>query len=362
MIAAAGSGPDGARSLLQALLDEPERFEFDAALTILMHAARADRPGDAISFRASNGLGFVSSDIAAVERAGRRFRVTTGLLGLAGPGGVLPRPITDLVNMEHRRRSPALAAFLDLLAERPLANFAMAGIKYRPHRAALAAASRQERTRSETDGLRHVALALTGYAEPRVAERVASGIEPILFYAGLFQAYPRSTERLRAILADWLSFKVEIEQFDGTWLKLPPDQVSTLPAANRPGRFNALGVDAAIGSRSWDIQSRIRLRIGPLSLRDFERLQPEQPLFRRLVGLVRAYLDDETGFAINPILAADAVPGVTLTAGSSSRLGRNAWLPTRAPRERDGIEAVFEADAAVPKARNSGPAKRRSTV
>ncbi|GGF34703.1 type VI secretion system protein [Aliidongia dinghuensis] len=346
--------------MLELLQAEPDRFDFDAAVTIAMQAAGKGRPGEAIRFRASVGLGFVASDVAAVEPAGPRFRLTTGLLGLTGPGGVLPRPVTDLVNTEHRRRSPALAAFLDLLAQRPLANFAMAGIKYRAHRAAQAAAIEPGRTRPEADGLRHMALALTGYGAPHLAQRLATGPEPILFYAGLFAAYPRSTERLGAILADWLEHKVEIEQFDGTWLKLGPDEVSTLPAANRPGRFNALGVNAAIGSRSWDIQCRIRLRIGPLPLDAFEALQPDQPLFQRLAGLIRAYLDDETGFAINPILAADAVPPVTLGAGTARRLGRNAWLPTGAPRERDGVEAVFEADAARPKATKGGQPNGRN--
>jgi type VI secretion system protein ImpH len=126
-----------ARSLLQTLLDEPARFSFDAALAVMMQAAGS---GEAIRFHASTGLGFVAADLAAVERSGAGFRATTGMLGLTGPSGVLPRPYTDIVNAEHRRRAPALAAFLDLLAQRPLAQFAMAGVKYQPHRAAHAAA------------------------------------------------------------------------------------------------------------------------------------------------------------------------------------------------------------------------------
>jgi type VI secretion system protein ImpH len=170
----------------------------------------------------------------------------------------------------------------------------------------------------------------------------------MMFYAGLFSAYPRSASRLGALLSDWLGRPVEVEEFDGTWLELAPHERSTLPARNRAGRFNALGVDAAIGSRSWDLQSRIRLRIGPLSLEQFDALMPDRPLFHRLAGLVRAYLGGETRFAINPILAASEVPKPAARRGSRAGLGWNAWLPTKGARRRDGTEAVFEADGIAP--------------
>jgi type VI secretion system protein ImpH len=336
------------QSLLQTLEDEPDRFDFDAAVSVMMRAAGTGLPGDAIRFHAATGLGFVSADIGAVERIGSRFRMTIGLLGLSGPSGVLPRPFTDLVNTERRQRSPALAGFLDLLAQRPLANFAMAGIKYRAHRAAQAAAIEADAPRPESDGLRHMALALTGYGTPRSASRLPTGTAPLLFYAGLFAAYPRSADRLGAIISDWLGRPVEVEQFDGTWLELAPSERTSLPTAGRAGRFNTLGVDAAIGSRSWDLQSRIRLRIGPLTLEQFDALLPDRPLFHRLAALIRAYLGGETRFAINPILAADAVPPPAIGTGSRTRLGWNAWLPTKPLRRHDGTEAAFEADGMAP--------------
>lgn len=342
-----------ARSLVQTLLEEPARFSFDAALAVMMHAAGSGQAGDAVRFQASTGLGFVAADLAAVERAGSGFRVTTGLLGLTGPSGVLPRPYTDIVNTEQRNHSPALAGFLDLLAQRPLAHFATAGIKYQPHRAAHAAAIGHGAPRPAVDGLRHMVLALTGYGTPHLAPRLAVGTEPLLFYAGLFAGRPRSADRLGAILSDWLGQTVAVEQFAGAWLSLGAEEMSTLPTANRPGRFNALGVDATIGSRSWDVQSRIRLRVGPLTLERFNAMLPDRSLFRRLASLVRAYLDCEVGFSINPVLAAAAVPPLGLQAASPARLGWNAWLPTSAPRRHDAAEAIFETDGITPPEANT---------
>ena len=330
------------KSLLQTLLDEPARFGFDAALAVLMQASGTSHPGDAARFRASSGLGFVAADLAEVERDGTTFQVTTGLLGLTGPSGVLPRPYTDWVNGEQRRHSPALAAFLDLLAQRPIAQFASAGIKYQPHRAAQAAAAGSGR--GITDGLRHILLALTGYGTPHLASRLEVGTDPLLFYAGLFASHPRSADRLGAMVSDWLEQTVVVEQLAGFWLRLGRTEMSALPRAGRAGQFNRLGVDAAVGSRSWDVQSRIRLRIGPLPLARFNALLPGRPLFLRLVSLVGAFLGGEIEFAVNPVLAGDAVPPLALQTGSGIRLGWNSWLPTAAPRRRDGTEAVFDPD------------------
>jgi type VI secretion system protein ImpH len=239
-----------------------------------------------------------------------------------------------------------MGAFFDLLAQRPLAQFAAAGIKYQPHRSAQAAAIGQSSPRPPADGLRQILLALTGYGTLHLAPRLQAGVEPLLFYAGLFAPRVRSADRLRAIVSDWLGQRVAVEQFAGAWLTLTPEAMSALPAANRPGQFNRLGVDAAIGSRSWDMQSRIVLRIGPLTLARFNAMLPDRTLFRRLASLVRAYLDCEIGFAINPVLAAAEMPPLEVSDTSAVRLGWNAWLPTCGPRRNDATEAVFEADDA----------------
>jgi type VI secretion system protein ImpH len=322
------------QSLLQTLLDEPARFGFDAAVTVLTLAAGCG--DDAVRFKAIVGLCYVPAEVARAEREEGSFRVTTGILGLTGPSGVLPRPYTELVNTEQRRRSPGLAAFLDLLAQRPITHFAEAGVKYRPHRAA---------QNGKTDGVRHMALALAGYGTPHLARRLQVGTDPLLYFAGLFAARPRSAEGLAGVVSGWLTLPVEVEQFAGAWLSLGEGEMSALPSGNRPGRFNALGVDAAIGSRSWDVQSSVRLRIGPVSLESFDALLPGGPLFERLASLVRAFLDSEITFAINPILAAAAVPAIVLGAGAAPRLGWNSWLPTQGPRGKDAAEAVFEPSA-----------------
>ncbi len=337
--------------LLERLMREPQRFSFDAAIMVLLHAARQDG-SRVVRFHAPVGLAFPAADVLAVQRGLAGFHVTVSPIGLTGPSGVLPRPYTEMVVSEQRKRSPALGAFLDVLAQRPIGLFAEAGIKYRPHRAAAAALAKagQGPRASSTmdDPVSAVLLALCGYGTPNLLPRLGVEPEPLAHFAGHFATRPRSADRLRVIMSDWLGQTVEIEQFVGRWLPLRDEERTTLPVTLPNGHavpsFNQLGHDAAAGACCWDVQSHIMLRIGPLSLSRFQALLPGGPLLQRLVALVRAFLGFETAFAVNPILARDAVPPLVMTAADGPRLGWDTWLTCSGPRRDDAAEAVFEAD------------------
>jgi type VI secretion system protein ImpH len=224
-----------------------------------------------------------------------------------------------------------------------VAFFARAGVKYRPARVAELAMAQGVSTQ---DPVARVLLALTGYGTPHLADRLAAGAEPLLHYAGLFALRPRSADRLGALISDWLGMRVDVVEFAGAWLPLPPDQRTRLSAN---GAWCRLGVDAAAGVRAWDPQARIVLRIGPLGLRGFQRLLPDRIALHRLVSLVRAYVGFELGFAINPVLAAREVPPLRLDATSDPppRLGWNTWIPGPGGGvtvRGDAADAVFEAE------------------
>jgi type VI secretion system protein ImpH len=210
-----------------------------------------------------------------------------------------------------------------------------------------------------------VLLALTGHGTAHLTNRMLIGTEPLLHYAGLFAMRPRSAERLGVLVSDWLGMRVEVIEFAGAWLSLPPDQ-RTRVGAN--GQFNRLSADAAAGVRAWDPQARIVLRVGPLDRAGFERMLPDRLALHRVVSLVRAYVGFEIGFAINPVLAAGAVPPLRLdqAADPPPRLGWNTWLePVAGGQKRlhDAAEPVFEAEiieAQTPVGAQSLAAKERA--
>jgi type VI secretion system protein ImpH len=339
------------KAALARLLAEPRRFTFDAAVRILTFQRRQADPADAARFSSTTGSSFPGAEVTEVKvELASVARVTVGLIGLSGPMGVLPRQYTDAVVADQRARSYSLTHFLDLISHRMVAAFAAAGAKYRPHRAADTGSLANGRQRR--DPIAEVLLALTGYATPGLADRLLAGAPALRHYAGLFSARPRSTDRLEALASDWLGRPVKVEQFAGAWLAIPPDGRSRLPVGIAPGAFSQLGRDVAIGVRAWDQQARIILKIGPLDLPYFERLLPHKPLLRELASLIRAFVGFEIGFAVNPVLARDAIPPLVMpctggpTAGAGPLLGWNTWLPTSAAlrRRTDADEALFEGD------------------
>ena len=338
------------RSAYARLLAEPKRFRFDAAARVLAGATKRSDLAEHVRFRTIPGLAYPSADVIAVEPPADNhlLEVTTPLMGLTGAAGVLPRPYTDLLTRTLRNRSTALHNFLDMLSHRFVAFFARAGVKYRINRsAATAVTARPPQPDRVTDAL----LALTGYATPHLVSRLAVGPNPLLHYAGLFAGRPRSAEKLGALVSDWLGREVEVLQFVGVWLSLAPDQRTALATGLRPGAWNRLGLDAAIGVRAWDLQSSIVLRVGPLNRSEFEGLLPDRPALQRLVSLVRAFLGFEISFAINPVLAGSEVLPFILnaTADAPPRLGWNSWIPdpegpSSGGQRGDAADAIFQAE------------------
>jgi len=338
------------RSPYALLLEEPKRFRFDAAVRVLAHAAKKGDLSDHARFRTVANLAYPSADIIAVapQSGDLPLQVTATVMGLTGASGVLPRLYTEVVTSTRRNRSTALHDFVDMISHRLVAFFARAGSKYRINRSAETAASAKP---SEPDRVAEALLAFTGYATPNLISRLAVGADPLLHYAGLFAGRPRSAEKLAALVSDWLGRKVEVVQFAGAWLFLPPDQQTSVALGVNGGAWNQLGVDATIGVRAWDLQARVILRLGPLDRATFETLLPHCAGLQRLVSLVRAFLGMETGFAVNPVLAGPEVPQLCLEpqAAPGPRLGWNSWISAPEPpplglRPPDAGEAVFEAE------------------
>ncbi len=328
-------------SPLESLATDPQRFGFDAAVRVLQQAAHEADPGAVVRFRSVPGLAYPGADVVGLQVGeGSAPRLAVTVMGLAGSTGVLPRHYTEALGTSLRARSPALHDFLDLLSHRLVAQFAEAGIKYRPHRMA----ERQALAGGGPDGATLALLSVAGFGTAGLAERLETGTAPVAHYAGLFAAHPRSAERLRALASDWLGRPVEVVEFAGAWLPIPEDGRTRLAGRGMEGQFDRLGRDAVAGVRAWSVQAGIVLRVGPLERDGFAQMLPDGAVFRRLVSLVGAFLGLEVAFSVNPVLAGADVPPARL-AGEGAwrpRLGWNTWLvPPEGGRGQDGGEAVF---------------------
>src|SRR5262245_2039920 len=121
--------------LVQALFEEPYRFDFFQAVRLLQCQARpecaaigqAGPPAhEAVRFLARRGLAFPASSIDRIEPPAdprNPATMTVSFLGLTGPSGVLPRVYTELIPERPRGGDRALAAFFDLINHRVISLF-----------------------------------------------------------------------------------------------------------------------------------------------------------------------------------------------------------------------------------------------
>jgi type VI secretion system protein ImpH len=255
--------------------------------------------------------------------------LVTPTFGLIGPGGILPRHYTALVDAESRKRSTALHAFLDMLSRRFTGLYVKAGSKYRP-------------TRNPGQAQQVLAAAI-GLDNPHLAEALKTPMEALLYHAGELASGARSAERLRGMLSEEAGADVRIIEFAGSWTRLQPEEQTQLTTSAFGGRHLQLGIDAAAGLQVWDASARFLVNLGPMPLAEFKALLPGAPLHIRLVELTRLHVGLEQDFSINPVLKAEEVPPLQLASSDegAAQLGWTSWLTYPRPRSAPASEAIL---------------------
>ena len=131
---------------------------------------------------------------------------------------------------------------------------------------------------------------------------------------------------------------IRVEQFHARWLPIAKDDRTLLPAPGRPqGSFCRLGDDMVIGERIYDIQSTVRLIVGPVGYSDFRALLPDGTSSRGFGDLAAVALGPEMSFRLSIELKPDELPSLRLESRdhpeTGSRLGWNTWLYMDKPRQ-----------------------------
>jgi len=329
--------------LEQLLFEEPYRFHFFQAVRLLRHLNSArtrvggeSHPRDeAVRFRALNSLAFPASEIQELEPTDGGDappQMTVAFMGLTGPIGVLPEHYTEFLMARRREGQTAAAAFFDLFNHRIISLFFRAWEKYHP---ALA------RESGDPDRLAQVLFGLMGLGTESLHGQHEFPDAALLYYAGFFAQRRRPAVVLELILGDYFAVEIQVCQFVGRWITLDPSDRSTLGAREPENR---LGEGVMLGGRVWDEQGKFRLRLGPLSYRQFAAFQPDGTAFRPLAQMTRLFVGGELDFEVQLVLKAEDIPACKLssTPGAGARIGRHAWVQTR-PRATDAEEAIFPA-------------------
>ena len=372
------------RPLLEELHQEPYRFEFFQLVRLLQHfhperatlgQSWSTRP-EVVRLRALPTLAFPPSEVVELVPAAEdrpHAQMTVACFGLYGAGGALPNHYTQIIlDQERDVRGPerrALRDWLDLFNHRLASLFYRAWEKYRiaiPFERGAAFAR-------QPDAFTQMLLSLAGLGQPTPRHRfvirvptepveeaesidaeaaarstVLARIEEValLRYTGLLAArQPRHAFGLQALLRDYFELEARVEQFRGQWLAIPAGGTTRLGSQGR------LGIDAVAGSQVWNIQSKFRVRLGPMPWDRFVEFLPDRsatPERKQLflaMQLIRFYAGVEYDYEVQLVLDRHTVPAARLDSSSplGVRLGWNSWLVERTPDEDPG-DAVFQGE------------------
>jgi type VI secretion system protein ImpH len=355
--------------LSEQLFQEPHRFDFFQAVRLLERLAHEQTRHDprrqrqpvgqdqlpereVVRFRTLPSLSFPASAVSQIRPPERRAgapnaepsppEMVVTFLGLVGAAGVLPYHYTALLRRRMRLKDQALRDFLDLFHHRLLSLFYRAWEKYR-------LPVNYERfqlggTRAGEDAISQGLYCLVGLGTGGLRGRLAFDDEAFLFYAGHFAHAPRSAVALECLLEDYFEMPIRVQQLQGQWLALEREDQALLPDAEHPrGCNNRLGLDLVVGERVWEVQSKFRLRVGPLTYRQFRALMPNGDGLRPLCQLARTYAGAEFDFDVQGVLAAAEVPWCRLGSANDdgAYLGWNTWVRCEA-FAHSAEDAVFE--------------------
>lgn len=319
---------------LSAVSQEPYKYDFYQTLRRIECLYR-DRPrwgtgrrpaDDPVRLGQSPELTFAPAPLHSLDlgSGGTPARLNVRLFGLSGPNGPLPIHLTEYARERLRLGDATLSRFLDLFNHRFLALFYRAWAQAQPH---------VNRDRPQADRFSVYIGGFIGMAQPAMRGRDRVPDLAKFFHVGTLARHVRGADGLRAILASYFRVPVRIEEFVGHWMYLADAERTRL---RRDGA--SLGGGAVLGGRVWDRQYKFRVRLGPLTLAQYEsflpawrqhgqREGPQGRLLPQLVDWIRFYQCFELEWDVRLCLAAEQVPRLRL--GQSGLLGWTTWLGRR---------------------------------
>ncbi len=318
---------------LAQLVRSPETHHLFHALRLIeAHFLDAPRLGtsrrpaqDKVRLAQEAELAFPTSTIAKFTTTGPVPRVVNRSFGLFGPQGPLPLHLTEYARDRQRNhRDGTFIAFADMLTHRLMTLF------YRAWRTGQPAASFD---RPETDSFERMVAALSGHDGNDLRARDPMPDLAKRYFAGHLSAGTKTAEGLVSMLSAFFDAPVKLQEFVGSWLDLEPEDRWQLGKPAGLGQHAGLGRTTSIGNRVWSRGSKFRIKVGPLSLKDYKRFLTGQGSLEQLEAIVRNHVGDALDWDVNVILKANEVPRIAL--GTSAALGHTTWIGTRRATGKD---------------------------
>ncbi|MDP3838534.1 MAG: type VI secretion system baseplate subunit TssG [Methylococcales bacterium] len=316
-----------ATALEAALQQQPQRYGFFQVMRLLECAykdkarfGQAQRPIHEPPIRLGQHVS-LTFETATLTSFSKRPQGLMPLLkqrffGLFGTNGPMPAHLSEYIHERiHYHRDHTLAGFSDMFHHRMISLFYRAWANTEPT---------VSFDRPETDKFSTYIGSLAGFGLPSLRERDAMPDLAKSYYTGFLSSRSKSAEGLTALLADYFSLNVSIEQFVGEWLTIQPSDLTRLGESHLTGE---LGRSVILGSQVWGCQHKFRIRFDSLNLTEFMSLLPDGYRLEQLTAIIRNYIGDELSWDVNLVLKKDQVPSAQL--GENTHLGWTSWLGER---------------------------------
>lgn len=310
---------------------QPWAFDF-YALMRRIDALRPEHPPlglgarpsqEAIRIGQTPELDFAPAALARFDTARAVPRLGVRFFGLLGPHGPMPLHLTEYVRERlHQRGDPTAARFLDLFHHRMTSLFYRAWAQAQP-------VVQQDRPQDD----RYATwLGATFGLNRRLGQTDAVPENAKLYQAGLIGSGSRHPEALTKVLRQYFGVPVALQPHVGQWLMVATADRSRLGfARNRVERSQVphaeLGLTANAGSKVWDRQYKFRIRLGPLTLQQYNDFLPGGRAWQPLGDWVRLLAGLDLGWDAQLVLRRDEVPRPHLD--RRMRLGLTSWLGRR---------------------------------
>lgn len=358
VVSEVNSGRDERLSrLFSGLATDASRFDFyytmrhiDANMESPIPLGRAPRPRyEPLRMTQHPSLAFAPSTLYQYREgvtATGLGRLSVYHFGLFGPHGALPQHLTEYVQERILHyKDETMARFCDIFQHRMILLF------YRAWADCQAAASLD---RPNRDHFSRYSSSLIGLGQTTLQNRDSVPDHLKLHHAGHLVRLTRNPEGLTRPLAALLRVPVAVQEYCMQWLRLADSDRTRLTSVAIAGdgsqhrielgtASSRLGQGAIAGAKVPDAQHKFRLRVGAMSLLEFERYLPGGVRFNQVRDWVRNYIGVELAWDVQVVLKRTEVPAARL--GAYGQLGWTSWLGTSATkRTRDADDVILDAE------------------
>ena len=260
----------------ETLKKETFKFDFHQAVELLGQLspeAKAlgeggDPTNEALTIKSRVSLSPSSSEIHSFSLPAKDQKkpiLWINFMGIAGIQGPLPTPYTELLLQRNRLNDYAFRDFLDIF------NHRFASLWYKLKKQTFISYSQKDPRKTKVG---RSLISISGIANESYRDMIHVSERTLLSYHDLLWHRPKSSYGLIRVLETHFNTSINVEQFQGSWVRVSKKDCTTLGA--KKGAYNKLGKQTILGNKVWNQDAGIRIDIGPTTWEKINQLMPRK--------------------------------------------------------------------------------------